>query len=237
MQRHVPLHRQSGSLAPRYPPRQAFAPDTTTRNPARFLRPLPTVRRLDARQRHVPLHRHSGPFPETPRRAFAPGTHVPSALPRWTGSMSTAPALRIMPGEPGEGTGETRAGLVSAIIHLPDLSPRPTATKKPKRRRAHMERFRTNDEEHAELDRRARDAGLSINAYSRLRTLGDPGPRARRRAPVDATALARRLVAFNRQHSNIDNQAPAAAGIRWPCSRRCAVRMLRGAGSAGILGG
>jgi DNA-binding transcriptional MerR regulator len=114
-----------------------------------------------------------------------------------------------MPGEPGEGTGETRAGLASTVIHLPDLSPRPAARKKPKRQRAHVERFRTNDEEHAELDRRARDAGLSVNAYSRLRTLGDPGPRARRRAPVDATALAQGLVAFNRQHSNY-NQAVRA---------------------------
>ena len=39
-----------------------------------------------------------------------------------------------------------------------------------------------------------------------MRTLGDPGPRARRRAPVDVTALAHGLVAFNRQHSNY-NQA------------------------------
>ena len=80
------------------------------------------------------------------------------------------------------------------------------ARKKPNRRRRRVERFRTNDEEHAELDRRARDVGLSVHAYCRMRTLGDPGPHARRRAPVDATALAQGLVAFNRQHSNY-NQA------------------------------
>ena len=62
---------------------QAFTPDTTTRNPARFLRPFPTVRRLDARQRRVPLHRHSeGLAPETPRRSFRTPAPTASALPR-----------------------------------------------------------------------------------------------------------------------------------------------------------
>jgi hypothetical protein len=82
----------------------------------------------------------------------------------------------------------------------------PAARKSPNRRRRHVERFRTDDGEHAELERRAREAGLTPHAYYRMRTLGDPGPRARRRAPVDATALAQGLVAFNRQHSNY-NQA------------------------------
>jgi hypothetical protein len=82
----------------------------------------------------------------------------------------------------------------------------PAARKKPNRRRRHIERFRTDDEEHAEIERRARDVGLSVHAFCRMRTLGDPGPRARRRAPVDATALAQGIVAFNRQHSNY-NQA------------------------------
>ena len=47
---------------------QAFAPDTTTRHPARFLRPCPTLRGLDARQRPVPLHRQPGEpcSPDTP---------------------------------------------------------------------------------------------------------------------------------------------------------------------------
>src|ERR1019366_2710912 len=68
-------------LAPK-PASGAIVPPTpATKNPARFLRSSPTVRRLDARQRLVPLHRHSGPCPETLRR-------------------STAPALRSMNGEP-----------------------------------------------------------------------------------------------------------------------------------------
>ena len=47
----VASHPSRGLSRPRAP---------TTRNPARFLRPCPTVRRLDARQRCVPLHRQSG---------------------------------------------------------------------------------------------------------------------------------------------------------------------------------
>ena len=53
------------------PPEQGrFAPPCTptTRNPARFLRPSPTLRGLDARQRPVPLHRQSGSLaPRCPR--------------------------------------------------------------------------------------------------------------------------------------------------------------------------
>ena len=97
---------------------------------------------------------------------------------------------------------ETLAEFLPEAIHWLE----PAARKTPNRRRRHVEQFRTDDAEHAELERRARDAGLTVHAYSRLRTLGDPGPRARRRAPVDATALAHGLVAFNRQHSNY-NQA------------------------------
>jgi hypothetical protein len=101
------------------------------------------------------------------------------------------------------------AGDAPAVIHLPHVPPAaaPAEKKRPKRRRRHVERFRTDDDEHAELERRARDAGLSVNAYSRLRTLGSPGPRARRRAPVDEAALLAALVAFNRGNNNLNQLA------------------------------
>jgi hypothetical protein len=143
------------------------------------------VRRLDARQRYVPLHRHSGPCPETLRRGASPASRS------MTGLIATPAA---------------------ELAALADFRPEAiqwlerAARKMPNRRRRHVERFRTDDEEHAELERRARDAGLTPHAYYRQRTLGDPGPRARRRAPVDVTALAQGVVAFNRQHSNY-NQA------------------------------
>jgi hypothetical protein len=98
---------------------------------------------------------------------------------------------------------------LATAIEQVETSPQSVVRKRPNRRRRHVERFRTDDAEHAELERRARDAGLTVHAYCRMRTLGDPGPRARRRAPVDATALAQGLVAFNRQHNNY-NQAVKA---------------------------
>jgi hypothetical protein len=83
-----------------------------------------------------------------------------------------------------------------AVIHLPpppaDLAP----ARKPKRQRRHVEQFRTDDAEHAELVARARDAGLSIGAYARAVLLGDAGPRARRRAPAARELLARNNAAL-----------------------------------------
>lgn len=89
-----------------------------------------------------------------------------------------------------------------AIIVLP---PPPTVPERrhsgsEKRQRQHVEQFRTDDAEHAELQRRAwADGRLSVSAYCRKRTLGDPGPRhARGPAPVDVQLLARHLTALNR---------------------------------------
>jgi hypothetical protein len=90
-----------------------------------------------------------------------------------------------------------------AIIHLPppaDLVP----ARKPRRQRRHVEQYRTDDAEHAELVARARDAGLSAGAYSRTVLLGDAGPRARRRAPVDRELLAHNNAALNRVGNNLN---------------------------------
>jgi hypothetical protein len=102
----------------------------------------------------------------------------------------------------------TQATDVPAIIQLPDLSqPMP---KKPKRQRQHLEHFRTDDAEHAELAARARDTGLSVNAFCRMRALGSPGPRSRRNRPeIDEKLLARNNAELNRIGSNL-NQAVRA---------------------------
>lgn len=98
------------------------------------------------------------------------------------------------------------------VIHLPYVpvpEPPQTEKKKPKRQRRHVERFRTDDAEHAEIARRANNAGLTPHGYFRLCVLGGPGPRARRRAAVDEAALMRALVAFNRAHNNLNQIARA----------------------------
>jgi hypothetical protein len=115
-----------------------------------------------------------------------------------------------MTGEP-ERVEETRAGDAPAVIHLPDLrQPAKKVTSgSSNRRRRHVEKFRTDDEEHATLHDTARACGLTFGAYMRASKIGDAGPRAKRRAPVDATALTAALVAFNRAGNN-QNQTTRA---------------------------
>jgi hypothetical protein len=94
------------------------------------------------------------------------------------------------------------------VIHLPYLPPpAPPAKKQPKRQRPHVKHTRYSDEELTEFVKRARAAGLSDGAYTRVATIGEAGPRARRRAPVDAAALMHAVAAFNRAHNNLNQIA------------------------------
>lgn len=77
------------------------------------------------------------------------------------------------------------------------------------RQRRHLEQFRTDDKEHAALHEKARACGLSFGAYIRTATLGEAGPRARRRAPVDVSALMEGVVALNRVGNNQNQIARA----------------------------
>ena len=102
------------------------------------------------------------------------------------------------------------------VIYLPDQSPPVRMRKKitsgsNKRRRRHLEWFRTDDAEHAAL--RSRLNGESLGAYvMRLSGIGSGGEtRARRRGTpsVDDVALTRAMVEFSREHNNY-NQAVRA---------------------------
>jgi hypothetical protein len=102
------------------------------------------------------------------------------------------------------------------VIYLPDQS-RPSRMRKKitsgsnKRRRRHLEWFRTDDAEHAAL--RSRLNGESLGAYvMRLTGIGsgeDTRARRRGRPSVDAVALTRAMVEFSREHNNY-NQAVRA---------------------------
>jgi hypothetical protein len=102
------------------------------------------------------------------------------------------------------------------VIYLPDQS-RPVRMRKKitsgsnKRRRRHLEWFRTDDAEHAAL--RSRLNGESLGAYvMRLSGIGSgEETRARRRGrpSVDAVALTKAMVEFSREHNNY-NQAVRA---------------------------
>lgn len=74
-------------------------------------------------------------------------------------------------------------------------------------------------QERAAVDEKARSVGLSLAGFLRACALGTPGPRAKRRAPVDIEALARATAALNKAGSNLNQiarvlNAGQAAGAR-----------------------
>ncbi len=83
---------------------------------------------------------------------------------------------------------------------------RDTAKKRPKRQRGHVEQFRTDDAEHAELVAKARGVGLSLGAYYRRELIGAPGARSKRAPPTETSRLrATHITAINRA-GNLVNQ-------------------------------
>ena len=99
----------------------------------------------------------------------------------------------------------------AALIELPTGPAKEPA----KRRRRNVDHFRTDDEEHAELAARARDAGLSVDAFCRLKTLGDPGPRSRRSPPTEDRVLrAQHITAINRAGNLVNQGIHALHDIR-----------------------
>lgn len=161
-----------------------FAPPTpTSRNPARCLQPSPTVRRLDTRQL-TPLDAN-----HATRIAM---TEAPSAARR---------------------EAETQ---LADVISLPDQSG-PVRTRKKitsgsnKRRRRHLEYFRTDDAEHAALQNRlnGESLGAFVMRLSGISSGEETRARRRGRSSVDVVALTKAMVEFSREHNNY-NQAVRA---------------------------
>jgi hypothetical protein len=76
-----------------------------------------------------------------------------------------------------------------------------------KRQRGAPVSIRLLPEERAELETRAREAGLSTGSYLRACALGSPGPRAKRSPPVNAEALALAVAELNKVGSNLNQIA------------------------------
>ena len=76
-----------------------------------------------------------------------------------------------------------------------------------KRQRAKLAVLRLTEAEAADLQDRARRAGLSTSAYLRACALGDSGPRAQRAPPVNRELLSEALVSLNRVGNNINQIA------------------------------
>ena len=71
-------------------------------------------------------------------------------------------------------------------------------------------------EEHAELEARAAEVGLSSSAYLRSCALGDAGPRARRSPTLDRELAARAIAELNKAGSNLNQIARAVNMKEWP---------------------
>ena len=82
-----------------------------------------------------------------------------------------------------------------------------SAARKPKRKRQNVVGIRLDDAESAALEGRASESGLSLGAYLRACGLGDAGPRARRRTPVDRALLAQTNARLNQIGNNINQIA------------------------------
>ena len=102
---------------------------------------------------------------------------------------------------------ETRAGAPD-VIYLPDARQRTkrVTSGSNRRKRHHLERFRTDDAEHAALHEQLRASGLSLGAYvMQLAEIAGgkvSRPRRRGRAGVDDVALSQATVALNRVGNN-----------------------------------
>jgi hypothetical protein len=68
---------------------------------------------------------------------------------------------------------------------------------------------RCTAKERSKIDEAARQAGLSIGAYVRALALGDAGPRAVRRPPIERKELARLLGHLGKVGSNLNQLAHA----------------------------
>jgi hypothetical protein len=98
---------------------------------------------------------------------------------------------------------------------LAQLPPTDSAKRQPKRQRRHVDHFRTSDEEHAALIELAQAAGLSVDAFCRLKILGEPGARSKRAAPTAASRLRfEHITAINRAGNLVNQGIKALHEIR-----------------------
>jgi hypothetical protein len=92
---------------------------------------------------------------------------------------------------------------------MPDapLNPAPKRSGSQNRQRNNAFKIALDDDELAEVDQKVQATGLSRSSYGRASLLGTPGPRAKRRPPVNAEALARATVALNQVGNNLNQIA------------------------------
>ncbi len=78
-----------------------------------------------------------------------------------------------------------------------------------KRRRGKLAHVRLSDDEHIRLKGAADSSGLALGAYLRSCALGDAGPRAARKPPIQRRELARLLGQIGKLGGNVNQIARA----------------------------
>lgn len=83
----------------------------------------------------------------------------------------------------------------------------PPRKKSQKRQRNHQVKTNLLEDEFNTVAERAQAAGLTLGGYSRACMLGDAGPRAQRRLPVDAQLLREALAQLGKYGNNMNQIA------------------------------
>lgn len=83
-------------------------------------------------------------------------------------------------------------------------APPPAPKRRPRRQRTEIIASRCSTAEATIIRARAAEAGLAVGAFARASMLGDAGPRARKRLPVDHDLLLRHHADNNRIGNNIN---------------------------------
>lgn len=102
-----------------------------------------------------------------------------------------------------------------------------------RQRSAAPARVRLTPDERAQLDAAAERASLPVGAFIRLQCLGEAGPRAARRPPVERAALSQLLGQLGKAGSNLNQIARALnMGEEPPADIAAAVAAIREAALA-----
>lgn len=92
---------------------------------------------------------------------------------------------------------------------MSDAAPQTTAKRSgsQKRQRTKMLPIYLTNDEYAAAQAKATEVGLSASSFGRAVVLGSPGPRAKRRPPLNAEALAYAVAALNKAGNNLNQIA------------------------------
>jgi hypothetical protein len=202
MSRFLPYRPKQSKARPRSVPAFSFFGSTS------FARATERSLETAVIRRFIPgmfnaLKADSKLFAVVPRHAAPPDFQSGVAAQLGKGGVPPVASLPVPPQAANETLPVSAASSSAAIA--PPL-PRNRSGSNRRQRGAPVS-IRLLPEERAEIETRAREAGLSIGSYLRACALGSPGLRAKRSPPVNAEALARAVAELNKVGSNLNQIA------------------------------